>query len=225
MVPIITLDGPSGTGKGTICQMLAKHLNWNVLDSGCIYRALALAAKKNHTNLQNEFVLAELARGLDLQFVINTQYNTKVLLDGQDVTQEIRSEQCGQNASQIAILPEVRKALLNRQRAFAIPPGLVTDGRDMGTVVFPNAILKIFLYASPEERAIRRHLQLKEKGIDVSLCKVVNELTQRDSRDSSRIHAPLQPSADSFFIDTTGLTIVQVFNNVLKFVKEHLVCE
>lgn len=144
-------------------------------------------------------------------------------MDGTNVVNDIRSEECGQDASKIAVLPEIREALLARQRAFAMPPGLVTDGRDMGTVVFPNAALKIYLYASPEERAFRRYLQLKEKGIDASLAEVVDELAKRDARDTSRVHAPLKPAEDAVFIDTTGLTIVQVFDNVLKLVDETLV--
>ncbi|KTD22803.1 cytidylate kinase [Legionella lansingensis] len=221
-VPVITLDGPSGTGKGTICHMLANHLNWNVLDSGCIYRVLALAAKRKGVDFNNEHALAELAHNLNLKFATNPHEKMQIFLDGEDVTEEIRSEECGQNASKIAVLPAVRKALLARQRAFAELPGLVTDGRDMGTVVFPKAVLKIYLYASPEERAHRRYLQLKEKGIDASLAEVVDELAKRDARDTSRLHAPLKPAEDAAFIDTTGLTIVQVFNNVLKLVDEHL---
>ncbi|KTC78326.1 (d)CMP kinase [Legionella brunensis] len=221
-VPVITLDGPSGTGKGTICHMLANHLQWHVLDSGSIYRVLALAARKKRIDFSNEAALAELAHSLNLRFETDPEQKAQVLLEGKNVVDEIRSEQCGQDASKIAVLPEVRKALLARQRAFAMSPGLVTDGRDMGTVVFPDAILKIYLYASPEERAFRRYLQLKEKGIDASLAEVVDELAKRDARDTSRLHAPLKPAEDAAFIDTTGLTIVQVFDNVLKLVDEHL---
>ncbi|RMX18339.1 (d)CMP kinase [Legionella jordanis] len=221
-VPVITLDGPSGTGKGTICHMLANHLQWHVLDSGSIYRVLALAAQKEKIDFNDEKGLAELARSLDLKFETNPEQKAAVLLDGNNVIDEIRSEECGQNASKIAVLPEVRNALLDRQRAFAVPPGLVTDGRDMGTVVFPNASLKLYLYATPEERAFRRYLQLKEKGIDASLAEVVDELAKRDARDTSRVHAPLKPAEDAVFIDTTGLTVVQVFEHVLKLLDEHL---
>ncbi|WP_232505601.1 (d)CMP kinase [Legionella clemsonensis] len=221
-VPVITLDGPSGTGKGTICHMLANHLHWHVLDSGSIYRVLALAAKKKRIDFSNQEALAELASNLNLKFETDPEQKAQVLLDGKNVVDEIRSEECGQDASKIAILPEVRTALLARQRAFAMPPGLVTDGRDMGTVVFPDAVLKIYLHATPEERAFRRYLQLKEKGIDASLAEVVDELAKRDARDTSRTHAPLKPAEDAAFIDTTGLTIVQVFDNVLKLVDEHL---
>ncbi|MDI9818779.1 (d)CMP kinase [Tatlockia sp. PL877] len=221
-VPVITLDGPSGTGKGTICHMLANHLHWHVLDSGCIYRVLALAARKKRIDFNNVHALSELAYSLDLKFETDPEQRAQVLLDGKDVIEEIRSEQCGQDASQIAVLPEVREALLARQRAFAMLPGLVTDGRDMGTVVFPDALLKIYLHASAEERAHRRYLQLKESGIDASLAEVVDELEKRDARDTSRLHAPLKPAKDAAIINTTGLTIVQVFNNVLKLVDEHL---
>ncbi|KTD16144.1 (d)CMP kinase [Legionella jordanis] len=221
-VPVITLDGPSGTGKGTICHMLANHLQWHVLDSGSIYRVLALAAQKKKIDFNDEKGLAELARSLDLKFETNPEQKAAVLLDGNNVIDEIRSEECGQNASKIAVLPEVRNALLDRQRAFAVLPGLVTDGRDMGTVVFPHASLKLYLYATPEERAFRRYLQLKEKGIDASLAEVVDELAKRDARDTSRVHAPLKPAEDAVFIDTTGLTVVQVFEHVLKLLDEHL---
>lgn len=220
-VPVITLDGPSGTGKGTICHLLAKHLHWNMLDSGAIYRVLAYAARANGVDFNDISYLSDLALSLDLQFKSSKQNESQVILDSKDITQEIRSEQCGQDASQIAVLPEVRKALLERQRNFAKSPGLVTDGRDMGTVVFPNAFLKIFLYANEEERANRRYLQLKEKGINVSLAQVVEELVKRDTRDTVRTHAPLKPAEDAVQIDTTGLSIVQVFNNVLELLDDH----
>jgi cytidylate kinase len=160
-VPVITLDGPSGTGKGTICHMLANHLGWNMLDSGAIYRVLAYAAKKNGIRSDEVSLLIELARTLDLSFKSTSNNESRIFLGQEEVQQQIRTEQCGQDASQIAIIPEVRSTLLDRQRAFAQEPGLVTDGRDMGTVVFPEAIIKLFLYASVEERANRRFLQLK----------------------------------------------------------------
>ncbi|AUH72875.1 (d)CMP kinase [Legionella sainthelensi] len=221
-VPVITLDGPSGTGKGTLCQLLAKHLKWNMLDSGAIYRVLAYAARKNNIVPPDPKQLVVLARSLNLRFDFSDEYGSRAILDNVDVSREIRSEQCGQDASQIAAIPEVREALLERQRNFAQPPGLVTDGRDMGTVVFPNAILKIFLYANAEERANRRYLQLKEKGINVSLAQVVEELATRDVRDTARTHAPLKPAADAVQIDTTRLSIVQVFDNVLNLINERL---
>lgn len=210
-VPVITLDGPSGTGKGTLCHMLAEHLGWHFLDSGAIYRVLAYAARKRSINFNDIDNLVMLAHALNLRFVVGGL----VLLDEEDISDAIRTERCGQEASQIAAIPEVRDALLARQRAFATMPGLVTDGRDMGTVVFPDAILKIYLYASPEERARRRYLQLKDSGNGASLAEVVDELAKRDTRDTERAHAPLKPALDSVQIDTTGLTIVQVFESVL----------
>lgn len=221
-VPVITLDGPSGTGKGTICHLLAKHLGWNMLDSGAIYRVLAYAARKNQVDFSEIGQLTDLALTMDLRFESSEHNQTKVILDEEDVSHLIRSEQCGQDASQIAEIPEVREALLERQQNFAQFPGLVTDGRDMGTVVFPDALLKIFLYANEEERANRRYLQLKEKGINVSLAQVVEELVKRDTRDTARTHAPLKPAEDAVQIDTTGLSIVQVFNNVLELIDERL---
>jgi cytidylate kinase len=220
-VPVITLDGPSGTGKGTLCHLLAKHLGWHVLDSGSIYRVLAYATRLKHIDFNDREKITALAYQLDLKFESDSDLNTLVMLDNKNVTDQIRREECGQDASKIAAIPEIREALLARQRAFAKPPGLVTDGRDMGTVVFPDAIIKIYLYASPEERAKRRYFQLKEKGIDVSLAQVVDELAQRDARDTARLHAPLKPAENAVFIDTTGLTIVQAFNNVLKLIAEH----
>jgi cytidylate kinase len=221
-VPVITLDGPSGTGKGTICHLLAKHLAWNMLDSGAIYRVLAYAARKRVVKVSEIEKLTQLALALDLRFESSNDNETQVILDNEVISQEIRSEECGQDASQIAVIPEVRRALLERQRDFAKSPGLVTDGRDMGTIVFPNAILKVFLFANQEERANRRFLQLKEKEINVSLAQVVEELAKRDTRDTARTHAPLKPAEDAVQIDTTGLSIVQVFNIVLKLHNERL---
>ncbi|HAT8938197.1 TPA: (d)CMP kinase [Legionella pneumophila subsp. pneumophila] len=221
-VPVITLDGPSGTGKGTICHLVAKRLHWNMLDSGAIYRVLAYAARKNSIEPNDIKKLTALARSLNLRFESSADNESKVILDDENVSPQIRSEQCGQDASQIAVIPEVRAALLERQRNFAQFPGLVTDGRDMGTVVFPNAVLKVYLYASAEERANRRYLQLQDNGINVSLAQVVEELAKRDARDTARTHAPLKPAEDAVLIDTTGLTIVQVFNIVLKLIDERL---
>lgn len=221
-IPIITLDGPSGTGKGTLCHMLAKHLNWNFLDSGVLYRILALAAFKKSVNLDDLDGLLGIANTLNLRFVVADDSDVKVLLDGVEVTKELRTEQTGQNASKIAALPMVRSVLLERQREFARLPGLVTDGRDMGTVVFPNAILKIYLYASEAERAKRRYLQLQDKGINVSLEQVAKELAERDARDMARQHAPLKPAEDAVLVDTTGLSIAQVFANILQLLHEKL---
>lgn len=221
-VPVITIDGPSGTGKGTISHKLAKQLHWNYLDSGALYRIAALAAQKKNLDFENLDALLALINSLEIKFCVDDKMLSHVLLEQQDVTDEIRTEHCGQDASYLASIPQVRKALLNRQREFAKPPGLVTDGRDMGTVVFPNAILKIYLYATAEERALRRYLQLKEKENDVSLAQVVEELSIRDERDTERKHSPLKPASDAIQMDTTKLTIVQVFNDVLQLAKKRL---
>lgn len=221
-VPVITVDGPSGTGKGTISHMLAKHLKWNVLDSGLIYRVLAYAVREKSMDIQAKEALLGLAHDLDFVFELGEEEELKVLLEKQDIYPLLRSEQCGQDASQIAAIPEVREALLERQRRFAKPPGLVTDGRDMGTVVFPDAFLKIFLYANAGERANRRYLQLKKKGIDVSLGQVVEELFKRDTRDTARTHAPLKAAEDAAQIDTSGLSVVEVFAMVLELANTRL---
>lgn len=222
IIPIITIDGPSGTGKGTLCHLLAEHLGWHILDSGSIYRVLALAAWQKKIDFTNVAALVFIAQHLDVRFEMDPQQNGRVILEGQNVCDTIRSEQCGQNASRIAVIPEVREALLERQRAFATRPGLVTDGRDMGTIVFPQALLKLYLFASAQERAERRYFQLKAKGIDVSLAQVIDELAQRDARDTARLYAPLTPAADAIHIDTTGLTIVHVFKNVLELLPRPL---
>lgn len=222
VVPIITLDGPSGTGKGTLCHKLAKHLGWNFLDSGAIYRVLAIAALQRKISFTDIDSLINIAVSLDLSFVANDNLDVSVYLDGRDVSQVVRTEETGQNASQIAALPAVREALLQRQRDFALPPGLVTDGRDMGTVVFPDAMLKIYLFASAEERARRRYLQLQAKGVSVSLHQVESELKLRDVRDTQRDHAPLKPAPDAVMVDTTGLSIAQVFANILQLIRAKL---
>ena len=218
-VPVITLDGPSGTGKGTICHLLAQHLGWHFLDSGALYRVLAYAARSREIDFSDISQLVTLAHELDLRFALKDSNTSIVLLNEQNITDAIRMEQCGQDASKIASIPEIREALLARQRAFAMLPGLVTDGRDMGTVVFPQAILKIYLYACEKERAKRRYLQLKEMGNYVSLAQVVDELAMRDARDTARTHSPLKPAEDAVHIDTTGLTVPQVFEQVLKLVR------
>ena len=221
-IPIITLDGPSGTGKGTICHLLAKHLGWHVLDSGAIYRVLAYASMQQQIDAEQINQLVNLAKTLDLKFIFDDAGKQRVILASEDVTDLIRTEHCGQRASQIAAIPEVRQALLDRQRDFAMSPGLVTDGRDMGTVVFPDATIKIYLDASADERAKRRYLQLKSMGNCVSLAQVVNELNQRDARDQARSHAPLKPAEDAVIVDTTGLDIVQVMQIVLELIDERL---
>lgn len=221
-VPVLTIDGPSGTGKGTLCQLLAKELGWNLLDSGALYRVLAIAAKLHAVSLDNEAALEVLAAHLDVQFTSSQNLKSSiVILEGENVTDLIRSQECGDNASIIAQFPKVRAALLGRQREFAQLPGLVTDGRDMGTVVFTDAFLKIYLDASSEMRAKRRHLQLKDKGINASLAQVVEELEYRDARDRSRKTAPLKAAADAITIDTTNMNVEQVFDVVFEKVKNH----
>lgn len=214
--PVITIDGASGTGKGTVTHLIAKKLGWRLLDSGALYRVLALAAQKHGVSLDNEKALQVLAEHLDVQFIATeTSAPPQIILEGQDVTDTIRTEKMGNAASKVGALPEVRIALLSRQRSFCEPPGLATDGRDMGTVVFPDADVKIFLTASPEERAQRRYKQLKEKGVSVNLSGLVEELRERDKRDQERAVAPLKPAEDAVCIDTDHLTIEQVVEQIL----------
>ena len=215
-VPVIALDGPSGSGKGTLAGLLANRLGWNLLDSGAIYRLLAHGAGKHGIGLADEARLVELAARLDVQFVPGQPGQEQVtLLDGEDVTRAIRTEQAGAGASKVAALPAVRAALLDRQRAFCAAPGLIADGRDMGTVVFPDAPLKIFLTASVEERARRRYLQLKEKGEAVNLASLFEEIRARDERDTQRATAPLKPADDALLLDSTELSIEQVLEHIL----------
>src|SRR5690606_25237120 len=217
-VPIVTVDGPSGSGKGTISRALARRLGWHLLDSGALYRVTALAAERAGADLGDEAEVARIAAGLDVQFSDGGE--ERVLLGGEDVTEALRTERCGEAASKVAALPAVRRALLDRQRAFAVPPGLVADGRDMGTGVFPDALLKIFLTASPEERARRRHKQLIEKGIDVNLHDLSREIAQRDERDANRPVAPLAPAADARIIDSTRMSPEEVTERILQWLRE-----
>ncbi|MBF8161391.1 (d)CMP kinase [Ectopseudomonas guguanensis] len=213
--PVITVDGPSGSGKGTLCALLAKQLGWNLLDSGALYRLLAFAAGNHGIDLTNEESLKQLAAHLDVQFI-----DKRIVLEGEEVTDAIRNEQVGAGASMVASLPAVREALLQRQRAFQEEPGLVADGRDMGTVVFPDAPLKVFLTASAEERARRRYLQLKAKGDDVNLASLLDEIRARDERDTQRAVAPLKPAADAILLDSTELSIEQVLERILREVAD-----
>lgn len=222
--PVITIDGAGGTGKGTVAQILAKKLAWRLLDSGALYRVLALAAQKHGVALDAEPALKVLAEHLDVQFIaIEGSPLPRILLEGQDVTETIRTEKMGNAASKVGALPDVRAALLSRQRAFREAPGLVTDGRDMGTVVFPDAPVKIFLTASPEERANRRHKQLMAQGISVNLSDLVNELSERDRRDRERTVAPLKPADDAVIVDTDHLTVDEVVERIMLVVKKVLV--
>jgi len=214
--PIVTIDGPSGSGKGTISRAVARHVGWHLLDSGALYRLVALAGLAAGAASEDQERHAELAARMDVRFGSHPDGGERVWLDGRDVTGEIRSEAAGQGASRVAAWPGVRAALLERQRAFARAPGLVADGRDMGTVVFPGADLKIFLTATPEERALRRHKQLKDKGSDVSLPALSREIAARDLRDQTRQIAPLRPAPDACVIDSTGLEVGAVVGRVLE---------
>jgi len=213
-VPICTIDGPSGSGKGTISRAVAAHAGWHLLDSGALYRLVALAGLRAKLAPGDVTGHARLARAMDISFAADDA-GEQVLLDGEDVSAEVRSELAGQGASRVAAWGPVREALLARQKAFARPPGLVADGRDMGTVVFPEAVLKVFLTASAQERAARRYKQLKDKGSGVSLAALSREIAERDARDSTRAVAPLRPAPDAHTVDSTGLTIEQVVERVL----------
>jgi CMP/dCMP kinase len=217
--PIITVDGPSGTGKGTICSHLTDWLQWNFLDSGALYRVLALAAKKRQINSDDEAALANLAENLTVEFKVASAGSlVNVILDGACVTEEIRTEECGNAASLVAPIIAVRQALLSRQKAFHKAPGLVADGRDMGTVVFPQATLKIYLTASAEERAKRRYKQLKEKGISANLRDLSADIAERDERDSTRAVSPLKPAEDAIIVDTSTLDIDAVMEKISELV-------
>jgi cytidylate kinase len=217
-VPVVTIDGPSGSGKGTIAEALARRLGWHRLDSGALYRSVGVAAIQRGIDLNDTAALTEMVNGLQLSFSA-VPGGDCVQLDGHDISAAIRSEPAGRAASEVAALPAVRRALLERQRAFAAPPGLVADGRDMGTVVFPQALLKVFLTASSEQRAQRRYKQLKEKGIDVSLRDLSKGIADRDRRDSSRSIAPLRPADDARMLDSTNLSPAEVVEWVIGWLR------
>lgn len=212
--PVITIDGPAGAGKGTIAQLLALQLGWNILDSGSLYRLTAYDALNKSCPIDDSDRLQSIARNLGVEFLPEPGGVVKVLLDGVDVSKLIRSESAGEAASKVAAIPEVREALLQRQRDFAQSPGLVCDGRDMGTVVFPDAILKVFLTASPEVRAKRRLKQLKEHGLNATLAALIEEIQERDFRDKNRTHAPLLPAIDAIEIDSSHLSINSVVSEI-----------
>jgi len=215
-VPIITIDGPSGSGKGTISRQVASRLGWHLLDSGALYRLVALAGLQQGLAPDDEPGHARIAENLAAVFGTDPSGEEQIWLDGREVSREIRSEQAGAGASRVAAMPSVRAGLLERQRAYARPPGLVADGRDMGTVIFPHAQLKIFLTASPEERARRRYKQLKDKGLDANLAALSLEIAERDRRDASRPVAPLKPAADAIIVDSTSMSIEDVIARVLE---------
>ncbi len=219
--PVITVDGPSGAGKGTLCMLLAKQLNFNLLDSGAIYRVLALAALHHGVDVESEDALVPLATHLDVQFIAEGDL-VKVILEGEDVSGELRKEETGMAASKVAAFPRVREALLRRQRAFADGQGLVADGRDMGTIVFPEAQAKIFLDASAEERAARRMKQLQDKGLDVKFDALLSEIQERDDRDRNRPVAPLRPADDALVLDSTTLSIDEVVVQALQYIESKL---
>lgn len=218
MAIVITVDGPSGSGKGTVCSLLARRLGWHLLDSGALYRLTALAATRRGIALTDETALAELASRLDVRFIAAQEgmHGQKILLDGEEVGDELRTEQAGSGASQVAALPAVRAALLQRQRDFQQAPGLIADGRDMGTVVFPEASLKVFLTASAEERARRRYLQLKDKVAGANLSGLLEDIRERDLRDTQRAVAPLKPASDAILLDSTELSIERVLEHIME---------
>lgn len=218
-IPVLTIDGPSGAGKGTVSRQVAKQLGWHYLDSGSIYRSLAIAVLENNIDPVQISDIINIARQMDLAFDCADELTVK--LNGVDITAQLGTEATGNMASKIAALPEVRQVLLQKQKDFKKLPGLVADGRDMGTVVFPEANPKIFLTASADERALRRYKQLMEKGIDVNIGKITSEIEERDRRDQERKTAPLVPAENAFFIDSSAMTINEVITQVLSLVPHH----
>jgi cytidylate kinase len=219
-VPIVTIDGPSSSGKGTISRIVASRVGWHLLDSGALYRLVALGGILRDLDPDDVEEHVSVARSMRVEFGSVSDGEEKVLLDGREVTQKIRGEQAGAGASRVATWPAVRTALTDRQRSFAQPPGLVADGRDMGTVIFPDARLKVFLTATAEERAQRRHKQLIGKGSAASLAALSREIAERDLRDSTRQVAPLKPAPDAHMLDSTGLSIEAVVERVLSLGRE-----
>jgi cytidylate kinase len=221
--PVVAIDGPSGSGKGTISQWLAGQLGWHLLDSGALYRLVALAGQKAGVDLNAAAAMAAIAEQLDITFrMVPGEEGVSTLLQGEDVSLMLRTEECGRAASVVAAIPAVRTALLHRQRAFRRPPGLVADGRDMGTVVFPDAEVKIFLTASAEERAQRRYKQLNRKGIGANLTDLLRDIVDRDQRDRERAVSPLKPADDALMLDTTGMSVEEVCKRVYAEVRSGL---
>ena len=219
-VPVITIDGPGGSGKGTLTRLLANKLGWGWLDSGAIYRLMSVAVARSGVDLADTDALVALAGGLNIAFRDNPEGEPMVLLEGEDVTAELRTESTGAGASKLAAIPELRAALLQRQRDFRQPPGLVADGRDMGTVVFPDAPVKLFLTASIEERTRRRYKQLKDQGVETSMDALFREISERDERDVNRSVAPLRPADDAKVVDCSSLSIDDMLDCALKLVVE-----
>ncbi|MFL0809502.1 MAG: (d)CMP kinase [Agarilytica sp.] len=217
-IPVVCVDGPSGAGKGTLCRLLQIESGFHLLDSGAMYRLAAVGSLKSGINLDNELAVAEEAKKLNIEFKVDDEH-IRVMLNGEDVTSDIRTEQAGMGASQVAAHPQVREALLQCQRDFKKSPGLIADGRDMGTVVFPDAPVKIFLTASAEERAKRRKLQLDESGQSVDYKKILSDIQARDEKDMNRSSAPLKPADDAIVLDSTQLNIKEVFAVVLNEMK------
>ena len=222
MIPVIAIDGPSGSGKGTVARRVAAALGFHLLDSGALYRLVALAGARHGLAPDDQAGHAEVARALDVEFGVDGAGDERIVLEGDDVTQAIRTERAGAEASRVAAMPPVRTALLVRQHGFARPPGLVADGRDMGTVVFTGAPVKVYLTASAEERALRRYKQLKEKGLPANLADLSQEILQRDRRDSTRPVAPLRPAPDAVVIDSTGIPVEEVVDRVLALARKQI---
>ncbi|MFZ7308267.1 (d)CMP kinase [Avibacterium avium] len=216
---VITVDGPSGAGKGTLCYALAQKLGFALLDSGAIYRVTALAALKKQVPLDDEAALANLARHLDVEFLPEDN-EVKIILEGEDVSRQIRTQEVAEAASKVAVFPQVRAALLQLQQSFANEKGLIADGRDMGTVVFPDAQVKLFLDASAEERAKRRYKQLQTKGINGNFAQILAEIEERDFRDRNRSIAPLKPAEDALLLDSTELSIEEVIAQALDYIRQ-----